>query len=102
MSIIADVLRAVFLGPALSPDELHAQLAARAAKAPEHLDWESSIVDLLKLIEVDSSVVHRHDIARALHYPGDINDSAAMNEWLHATVLHELAANGGRVPLSLR
>lgn len=72
-----------------------------AAKNPEHLDWKRSIVDLMKLVGMDSSLSARKELADDLHYPGDKNDSATMNEWLHKEVLKKLADNGGKVPAEL-
>jgi hypothetical protein len=72
-----------------------------AAKNPEKLDWQRSIVDLLKLVGMDSSLAARKRLAEELHYPGDPNDSAQMNVWLHKEVLKQLAQNGGKLPAGL-
>lgn len=72
-----------------------------AAKNPEELDWKRSIVDLLKLVGMDSSLGARKKLAEELHYPGDPNDSAQMNVWLHKEVLKQLAQNGGKLPAGL-
>ncbi|MBV9998143.1 MAG: DUF3597 domain-containing protein [Verrucomicrobia bacterium] len=72
-----------------------------AAKNPEQLDWKRSIVDLLKLVGMDSSLGARKKLAAELHYPGDTNDSAQMNVWLHKEVLKQLAQNGGKLPPGL-
>lgn len=72
-----------------------------AAKNPEKLDWKHSIVDLLKLVGMDSSLAARKKLAEELHYPGDLNDSAQMNVWLHKEVLKQLAQNGGKIPAGL-
>jgi len=72
-----------------------------AKKNPEKLDWKRSIVDLMKLVGMDSSFAARKQLAEELHYTGDPNDSASMNIWLHKEVLRKLAANGGKVPLEL-
>ena len=72
-----------------------------AAKNPEKLDWKHSIVDLMKLVGMDSSLSARKQLASELHYSGDQNDSAKMNIWLHKEVLKKLAANGGKVPQEL-
>ena len=72
-----------------------------AAKNPEKLDWKRSIVDLMKLVGMDSSLSARKELAKDLNYSGDMNDSASMNIWLHKEVLRKLAANGGRVPADL-
>ena len=72
-----------------------------AAKNPEKLDWKHSIVDLMKLVGMDSSLSARKELADDLHYTGDKNDSASMNIWLHKEVLKKLAENGGKVPAEL-
>jgi len=69
-----------------------------AKKNPEKLDWKRSIVDLMKLVGMDSSFTARKQLAAELHYSGDPNDSAAMNIWLHEEVMKKLAENGGKVP----
>ena len=76
-------------------------LTALAAKHGQGLNWRQSIVDLLKLLNLDSSVAARRDLAAELHYAGDVNDSAAMNIWLHRQVMQKLADNGGKVPADL-
>jgi hypothetical protein len=72
-----------------------------AAKNPEKLDWRKSIVDIMKLLGMDSSLKHRQELAKELGYTGDMNDSAKMNIWLHAQVMQKLAANGGKVPADM-
>src|SRR5438552_15574271 len=72
-----------------------------AAKNPEKLDWRRSIVDLMKLVGMDSSLSARKQLATELHYGGDQNDSASMNIWLHKEVLKKLSENGGKVPPEL-
>ena len=72
-----------------------------AKKNPEKLDWQRSIVDLMKLVGMDSSFTARKQLAAELHYSGDPNDSASMNIWLHKAVLTKLAENGGKVPQEL-
>src|SRR5256714_11534666 len=67
-----------------------------AKKNPEKLDWQRSIVDLMKLVGMDSSFTARKQLAAKLHYTGDPNDSASMNIWLHKEVLRKLAENGGK------
>lgn len=68
---------------------------------PEDLDWRKSIVDLMKLVGMDSSLAHRKELAKELGYTGSTSDSAAMNVWLHKQVIAKLAANGGSVPKEL-
>ena len=72
-----------------------------AAKNSEKLDWKHSIVDLMKLVGMDSSLAARKELATDLHYTGDKSDSASMNMWLHKEVLKKLAENGGKVPADL-
>ena len=67
----------------------------------EKLDWRRSIVDLMKLVGIDSSLSARKELARELDYTGDTGDSAKMNDWLHREVIKRLAANGGKVPADL-
>ncbi|MBV8813864.1 MAG: DUF3597 domain-containing protein [Verrucomicrobia bacterium] len=81
--------------------DVAAILDGLAAKNPEKLDWKTSIVDLLKLIDVDSSHSARVTLAKELGYSGDFNDSAAMNVWLHKQVLQKIVENGGKIPQNL-
>lgn len=79
-----------------------AQLEQRAAANPQKLNWRTSIVDLLKLLDIDSSFAARKELATELNCPADLmGDSAKMNMWLHKTVLARIAANGGNVPKEL-
>jgi 3-oxoacyl-ACP reductase-like protein len=68
----------------------------------QQLNWRSSIVDLLKLLNLDSSLQARKELAAELHYTGDTSDSASMNIWLHKQVMTKLAQNGGKVPADLQ
>lgn len=81
--------------------DVPAVLDEMVAKSGEHLDWRVSIVDLLKTLGLDSSHDARVKLADELHYSGDKGDSASMNLWLHAQVIAQLAANGGKVPADL-
>ena len=72
-----------------------------AAKSSEQLDWKRSIVDLMKLVGMDSSLGARKELAKDLGYSGDMNDSASMNIWLHSAVMKKIAENGGKVPADL-
>ena len=72
-----------------------------AAAHHEKLDWKHSIVDLMKLVGMESSLAERKELAADLKYTGDTNDSAAMNMWLHKEVMRKLAENGGKVPADL-
>ena len=73
-----------------------------SSQAPEKLDWRNSIVDLMKPINLDSSLAARKELAQELNYTGDMNDSASMNIWLHKEVMTKLAENGGKVPDELK
>jgi len=81
--------------------DVAAILDGLAAKNPEKLDWKKSIVDLMKLVGMDSTFKARKQLAQELHYTGDPNDSASMNVWLHKQVLKKIAENGGKVPQEL-
>jgi hypothetical protein len=82
----------------LSNVDVEAVLTGLAAKNKEKLDWRKSIVDLMKLLDLDSSIGARKQLAKELGYTGDTNDSATLNMWLHKQVMSKLAANGGKVP----
>ena len=72
-----------------------------ASKSSEKLNWRTSIVDLMKLLKLDSSLSARKELAKELGYTGSTDDSAAMNIWLHKQVMKKLAENGGKVPADL-
>jgi hypothetical protein len=74
---------------------------AVAAKK-EKLEWRTSIVDLMKALDIDSSLGARKELAKELGYAGDTNDSATMNIWLHKQVMAKLAANGGKLPADIK
>jgi hypothetical protein len=76
--------------------------AAVAAHKGEKLEWRTSIVDLMKALDIDSSLAARKDLAKELGYSGDTNDSASMNVWLHKQVMSKLAANGGKLPPEIK
>jgi hypothetical protein len=79
-----------------------AHLEKLAAANPQKLNWKTSIVDLLKLLDIDSSFAARKELATELHCPSDLmGDSAKMNMWLHKTVLQKIADNGGNIPKEL-
>ncbi|MGB7411207.1 MAG: DUF3597 domain-containing protein [Sphingopyxis granuli] len=86
---------------AVSEVDVEAILSAEAAKAGQPLNWRTSIVDLMKLLGIDSSLDNRKALAQELGYTGELNGSAEMNIWLHKAVMRELAANGGKVPADL-
>jgi 3-oxoacyl-ACP reductase-like protein len=81
--------------------DVNAVLNEMASKNSEQLDWKKSIVDLMKLVGMDSSLSSRKELAKELGYTGDQADSATMNVWLHKEVLRKLAENGGKVPQNL-
>jgi hypothetical protein len=85
-----------------APVDIAALLEQRAAANPQKLNWRTSIVDLLKLLDMDSSITARKALATELGCPPELmGDSAKMNTWLHKTVLAQVAANGGKVPQDL-
>lgn len=86
---------------AAPPVDVEQILTAKAAQMGQPSNWQTSIVDLMKLLGLDSSLTARKTLAGELHYPGDTNDSATMNVWLIKQVMAQLAANGGKVPASL-
>ncbi|GGI54382.1 DUF3597 domain-containing protein [Oxalicibacterium solurbis] len=88
--------------PAAEPVDVAAILNDLAAKNPQKLNWRTSIVDLMKLLDLDSSLTARKTLAQELGYKGDMGDSATMNIWLHKQVMIKLAENGGKVPDELK
>lgn len=87
---------------AIAMVDVVAQLEQKAASNPQKLNWRTSIVDLLKLLDIDSSLGARKELATELGCPAELmTDSAQMNMWLHKTVLARIAANGGNVPADL-
>jgi hypothetical protein len=76
-------------------------LDGMAANNPQKLNWRNSIVDLMKLVGMDSTLQERRELADELGYTGDKNDTAAMNMWLHKQVMKRMADNGGKVPANL-
>lgn len=88
--------------PPPAPVDIAAQLEQLAARNPQKLNWRTSIVDLLKLLDMDSSLDARKNLATELGCPPDLmGDSAKMNMWLHKAVMERVAANGGKVPQEL-
>ena len=91
--------------PALKPIstvEVEAMIAKIAGEQKEKYNWKESIVDLMKLLKLDSSLSARKELAQELGYTGALDGSAAMNIWLHKQVMRQLAESGGRVPESLK
>ena len=87
--------------PASSVD-VEGILNGLARQNQQKLNWRTSIVDLMKLLGLDSGLEPRKALAQELHYSGDMSDSASMNIWLHKQVMTKLAENGGKVPVDLK
>ena len=87
--------------PAGSVD-VAAILDKAVAAKKEKLEWRTSIVDLMKTLDIDSSLTARKELAKELKYSGDTNDSATMNVWLHKQMMAQLAANGGKLPPDMK
>jgi hypothetical protein len=127
MGIFSDIIGKIFhhaKAPAPAPAQAQAAPAPAAAPVPvpdtptplaevdvvgvldglntgQNLNWRTSIVDLMKLLGLDSSLEHRKALAHELGYGGDTSDSASMNIWLHKQVMTKLAENGGKIPADL-
>jgi hypothetical protein len=86
----------------MTKDEVHAMIAKVAAQADEDFNWKESIVDLMKLLKLDSSLNARKQLAQELGYTGALTGSAEMNIWLHQQVMAKLGESGGKVPDSLK
>ena len=84
-----------------APVDIEAVLESMAASNSQKLDWRHSIVDLMKLVGIDSGLSERKSLAQELGYTGSTDDSATMNIWLHKEVMKQLAANGGKVPAGM-
>jgi hypothetical protein len=117
MSIFGSIMGAIFghgsaqasASPTAAPSVPPAQtvdVAAivdkAAAATGEKLAWRTSIVDLMKALNLDSSLNARKELAKELKYTGDTNDSATMNVWLHKQIMEKLAANGGKLPSDIK
>lgn len=99
-SVTASAPAAPVVAP-MSEVDVEAVLTALAAKAGQKLNWRTSIVDLMKLLGMESSLAERRELAGELAYSGDTQDTATMNVWLHKQVMKKLAENGGKVPADL-
>uniref|UniRef100_E6VHR8 DUF3597 domain-containing protein n=1 Tax=Rhodopseudomonas palustris (strain DX-1) TaxID=652103 RepID=E6VHR8_RHOPX len=89
--------------PTAAPSVDVAPILDKAVKAKgEKLEWRTSIVDLMKALDIDSSLSARKELAKELGYSGDKNDSASMNIWLHKQVMAKLVANGGKLPADIK
>ncbi len=86
---------------AISEVDVIAHLEEIDANDGRKLNWRTSIVDLMKMLGMESSLAERKDLAMELGYTGELEGSAEMNIWLHKAVMRELAANGGKVPADL-
>ena len=84
------------------PVDVEAVLTDMASKNGQHLNWQSSIVDLMKLLGLDPTLDNRRELATELGYTGEKNGSAEMNIWLHKQVMRSLEQNGGKVPASMK
>jgi hypothetical protein len=82
-------------------DEVDVEANLSRMAAGKDLNWRTSIVDLMKLVGIDSSLANRKELARELGYTGELDGSAEMNIWLHKATMKELAANGGKVPADM-
>lgn len=87
--------------PSPVPVDIETVMKGYEAKTTQKLNWRTSIVDLLKLLDIDSGLENRRELARELGYTGSTSDTAAMNIWLHKQVLRKLKESGGAVPQSL-
>ncbi len=104
MSIFGKIMSAIFgtqaqaaeAGQVVANVDVAAVLDKAVAEKKEKLDWRNSIVDLMKAIDLDSSLANRKQLAKDLNYTGDMNDSASMNIWLHKQVMDRLAKNSGK------
>ena len=100
-AIPASPANAKWDAPAPAEVDVNEVLTDLAEKNTQKLNWKTSIVDLMKLLGIDSSLENRKELARELGYTADVSDSASMNIWLHKRVMQELQKNGGKVPSSL-
>jgi hypothetical protein len=87
--------------PTIEQVDVEVVLTKLADQKDEDLDWRRSIVDLMKLLNLDSSLAARKQLAQELHYTGNMNETAPMNRWLHKQVMRKLAENGGKVPAEI-
>lgn len=86
----------------MSNVDVAAVVEKAVASKKEKLNWKTSIVDLMKALDLDSSLAARKELAKELHYTGDTDDSAKMNIWLHQQVMKKLAENGGVLPADIK
>lgn len=88
--------------PAAAMEQVDVEAILSGMPNSQSLNWRTSIVDLLKLLNLDSDLASRKELAAELDFKGDTSDSASMNIWLHRQVMNKLAANGGKVPADLK
>ena len=87
--------------PPAVESEVDVEASLASMDGADDLNWQTSIVDLMKLVGIDSSLDNRKELAQELGYTGDLDGSAEMNIWLHKATMQQLAANGGKVPASM-
>jgi hypothetical protein len=97
----APTATATAVAPSMAAVDVAARLDEMKAASKQNLNWRESIVDLMKLVGIDSDITNRRALAHELGYTGDLNDSATMNVWLHKQVMLKLSENGGKVPANL-
>ena len=85
----------------VATSEVDVEASLTSMDGADNLNWQTSIVDLMKLLGIDSSLANRKELAQELGYTGDLDGSAEMNIWLHKATMQQLAANGGKVPASM-
>ena len=85
----------------VAPVEVDVEAVVGAMAGDSDLNWQSSIVDLMKVLKIDSSLSNREELAKELGYTGELNGSAEMNIWLHKATMQKLAENGGKVPATM-
>jgi hypothetical protein len=100
-NVIPTLLRPLPPESSPAPVDVEAILSGMEKNSAQKLNWRTSIVDLLKLLDLDSDLSARKNLARELHYDGSLEDSAAMNVWLQKQVMHKISENGGKVPADL-
>lgn len=99
---VASAAPAPSASKSMTREEVEAMIAKLAGQSKEDLNWKQSIVDLMKLLKLDSSLNARKELAQELGYTGALNGSAEMNVWLHKQVMIKLAEGGGQVPDSIK
>lgn len=104
MGILSTIFEKIFgtsKASAMEPVDVEKVVAAAAANKKEKLNWKESIVDLMKALDMDSSLNSRNQLAKELGYTGALGGTAEMNIWLHKTVMQKIAENGGKLPDSM-